>query len=297
MIPSAKLKDEEFVKYFEKKVVNTIKRFKLISSKDKVFVAVSGGKDSTVVLYILNKYFPKKVNAITINALIGNYSLENLKNIKDFCKKQKIKLNIISFRDEFGYSLCYIRQRLNKKGIKLKSCTICGILKRYLLNKYSEKHKATKLVTGHNMDDECQNILMNLFKNHMELSARLGPITGIQKNKKFVPRIKPLYLCYEDEVERYSKIMDFPVKYGYCPCSHDAFRRFVASTIDSYEEKEFSEKNILIKQNIIDDFLKNIPKMKKYYSSNIQQKYCENCREPSQGDICRTCQILEHLKK
>ena len=86
MIPSTKLKDEEFVKYFEKKVIDTIKKFELISPKDKVFVAVSGGKDSTAVLYILNKYFPKKVEAITINALIGNYSLENRKNIKEFCK-------------------------------------------------------------------------------------------------------------------------------------------------------------------------------------------------------------------
>ena len=38
--------------------------------------------------------------------------------------------------------------------------------------------------------------------------------------------------------------MKFPVKYGYCPCSHDAFRRFVAETLDSYDEKNQNAKHL-----------------------------------------------------
>ena len=39
----------------EKKVVETIKKYDLIGDGDKVVVALSGGKDSTSVLYILRK--------------------------------------------------------------------------------------------------------------------------------------------------------------------------------------------------------------------------------------------------
>jgi len=39
----------------EKKIVDTIKKYKLMKKSDKVVVALSGGKDSTSVIYILKK--------------------------------------------------------------------------------------------------------------------------------------------------------------------------------------------------------------------------------------------------
>ena len=41
---------QHFIDYFEKKVKRTIKKFDLFSLKDKIGVAVSGGKDSTTCL-------------------------------------------------------------------------------------------------------------------------------------------------------------------------------------------------------------------------------------------------------
>ena len=39
----------------EKQVRETIEKYKLLDKKDKIAVALSGGKDSTTVLYILHK--------------------------------------------------------------------------------------------------------------------------------------------------------------------------------------------------------------------------------------------------
>ena len=47
--------DTGFIEDIEKKVEYTIEKFRLFSKGEKVGVAVSGGKDSTVCLYILNK--------------------------------------------------------------------------------------------------------------------------------------------------------------------------------------------------------------------------------------------------
>ena len=57
-VQSNRCKDH-FVAYFEKKALDCIDDFKLIEKKDKVCVAVSGGKDSLTVLHILKKWFVK----------------------------------------------------------------------------------------------------------------------------------------------------------------------------------------------------------------------------------------------
>lgn len=273
----------------EKKVKATIKKYNLLNKKDKIAVAASGGKDSTAVLHILKKS-GYDVSAVTVDVDMGNYTKINLKNLKEFCKKQKIPLYYLSIREEFKGSVCYLRDALKAKGIKLTSCAVCGVLRRYLINKAAKELKADKLVTGHNLDDEAQAVMMNFFRNTLQLSARLGPETGVSKNKKFVQRVKPMYFIREDEITKYSKIMKFPVNYEICPCSREVFRRFVGNTLNKYEKKEPK-----IKENIIDNFLKILPKLKNKYKKE-KAGICEKCGEPSQGKICRTCQIISSVK-
>ncbi|MBT3406204.1 TIGR00269 family protein [Candidatus Woesearchaeota archaeon] len=279
--------DAKFLEKVESKVQDSIKKYSLFAKKDLVGVAVSGGKDSTVCLHILKK-LGYKVEALTIDAAIGNYTKVNLDNLIQVCDDLKVKLHIVSFRDEFGKSLCYMRSILNEKGYKYSSCMLCGILKRYLINKYSKKYKFNYLTTGHNLDDEAQAFIMNLVRGDMNLAFKKGPKTGSSNAKGFVQRVKPLYDISEKEIIRYSKIMKFPVNYEICPCSTNAYRRGFLNILNDLEEKQ---KNV--KQNIVDFHQWVMSHDKRTETVNIPS--CKLCGEPTSGEICRTCTIFQEI--
>jgi len=280
-----------FLSYFEQKVRKTIRRFRLISPKDKMAVAVSGGKDSTVLLYVLRR-LGYNVDAITVDAVIGNYTKKNLKNLREVCGKHGIKLHELSFREEFGYSLCYLRDVLKANGHSFSSCMLCGILRRYLLNKYARTLGFDCIATGHTLDDEAQAVLMNIFRNDQTRLLRQGPVSGLKESPHFVRRIKPLYLCAEAETTAYSKIMRFPVQYTRCPCSVNAYRKDFRDFLEGFSRKQPDVCNKIV--NFYIDTILPLKEIEKTASCSVGT--CELCGEPSSRSVCRKCQLVLAMK-
>jgi tRNA-5-methyluridine54 2-sulfurtransferase len=281
--------DNKFAHYVEKKVRNTIRKYSLFTPKDKIGMAVSGGKDSTACLNILHR-LGYSIEAITVDAKIGCYTEKNLENITTVCKKLDIPLHVISFRKEFGMSLCHMKTLLESHGHELASCMVCGTLRRWLLNKYSKKYGFDVLVTGHNMDDEAQAILMNVFRNDTKLAVRQGPVSGIVQSDKFVRRVKPLYLVKEEEIIRYTKLKEFPVHYGICPCATDAYRREYVNMLNVFEEKHPNVKNNIVR------FHETLIASQKADQEPGKINECITCQEPASQEKCKACQILEKVK-
>ncbi len=277
-----------FLRYFEKKALKTIAKHNLISKKDLVAVACSGGKDSMSLLYILSKLAKKrdiKIVAVAIDEGIKGY--RELENLKRYCTTNNIKLKIYSFKKEFGFTLDNVVKKIND----LNPCSVCGVLRRRLLNKAAVELKANKLATAHNLDDESQSVMMNYMRGNLERSTRLGPITSVVKDNRFVPRIKPFYFLTEKETATYAYLKLFPVKFGECPYSVDSFRGEVRDLINEIEKRHSGTKNA-----IINSFLGLLPCLKDAYNGSKVKK-CMHCGEPSSGEICNTCLIINKLKK
>ncbi len=275
---------EHFIEYFENKVNDTISKYGLLSTDDKIVIAASGGKDSLVVMHIVKKLFGN-VDAIVIDEGIEGSRDVAIGHLKKFCKDNNIKLKIISFEKEFGKDMdkiMYVKQKFN-------SCHICGTLRRSLLNKYSKGYD--KIVTGHNLDDECQAILVNLFRGNPSLLPRLGPMTGLKKFAKFfTQRVKPLYFLKEEEILLYAKLKNFAFDESKCKYAGKSYRWTVKQLLNDYEKEHKGTK-----QNIIDNFLKVLPKLKQQFHTDEEPNQCKKCGQPAKGEICKCCEILEEV--
>lgn len=268
----------------ESKVKQTLKKIKL-NKKDKILVALSGGKDSTVVAYLLKK-FGYNIEGFHIDLSMGKYSEKCLGSVKKLCDDLGINLHLYDIRKEMGSSMCYIRSSIqtSQKGKGLKNCAICGVIKKWVMNREARKLKVDKIATGHNLDDEAQTFLMNIFKGSPELSANSGPITKNVKDKKFITRIKPLFYIDENEIRKYSRQKKLPVIYEKCPCALDSYRIQIRKFVDGLTTKQ--KENIM---NNFDRLIENIQKLK----TTERLNYCEVCGEPSRNKICKMCGLFE----
>ncbi len=284
-----------FIDYFEEKVFKTIKKYQLVGRQEVLCVAASGGKDSLTVLYLTKKYIEKNQLNVSLFALaidegIANYRAKTLEDLKQFCDEYNIVLHVVSTKEEFGATLDEAYPIVNR-GTKKKPCNVCGVWRRYLLNKHARRLGATKVITGHNLDDEAQAIMMNMFKANTDLAAHLGPVSGVYEHGLFVQRVKPLYMCLEKETRLYALLKGFQVEFTECPYSNEGFRSQIQDMLNDFEAKYRGTK-----QGIINSFLAMLPLLKekaKQQEEEIQQ--CVKCGEPAHQEVCNACKIVEVL--
>jgi uncharacterized protein (TIGR00269 family) len=280
-----------FLGYFENKVYKTINKYSLIHQDDVVCVATSGGKDSINTLYLINRYcieYKIRFFALAIDEGIHDYRDKTLEDLRNFCKSNSIILHIASFKEYFKDTLDNMMIKTDKRP-----CTICGIFRRTLLNRKARELGATKLATGHNMDDEAQSFLMNILLGNMSHNASLGPITGLAGNEKFIQRIKPLYFMTEKESRLYALLKGFDIGFTECPNIGQSFRMIIRDELNSIEHSLPGAKN-----GIINSFNEILPTLKEYYGKQKSKRifnYCIKCGDACSQEVCNACRLEEEL--
>jgi len=271
----------------EKEVVGTIREYKLFGKSDRVVVALSGGKDSTSILYILKK-LGYDVHGLMIDLCLGKWSEIHKMNMRRFCGGIDVPLTVVDLKEEMGQGICFIKAVLKKrKG--LTGCSVCGTVKRWVLNRWARKLGGDVLVTGHNLDDEAQNVLMNFLKGNVFLGARSAPKTGVSgyggmgvsdaNGSGFVQRVKPLFFVPESEIRKYAEARGFDILYDRCPCAFGTYRVETRDWMSNVSDGE--------KLRIVSGFMDLGLKVE-----GKELGKCVECGEPASSDVCGFCGII-----
>lgn len=266
----------------EKQVKETLDKINL-SKKEKILVAISGGKDSAVTAYLLSK-LGYNIEGLFIDLGTGKYSNNCKKNAQELCNRLKIKLNIYDLKKESGSSIKEYWKKTKNKN--LCNCVVCGIIKKDILNKEARKLKFDKIATGHHLNDESTTFIMNILKGSPQLSFNSGVLTkkiSFAKIQKFVPRLKILFYIDEKDIKKYAIKKKLIFSKEICPYRNNPYRIQIKNFIDNLSKKE--------RKNIIKNFEKLKPKIKKLSSDKMN--FCELCGEICRKKICKKCSLIK----
>ncbi|MFP4050227.1 MAG: TIGR00269 family protein [Thermoplasmata archaeon] len=278
---------EHFKNFFETRVFKEFRKQVDIGRGKKVAVAVSGGKDSIVALRIIHKILGERrdseIYGITIDEGIEGYRPKSLKIAEDEYEKLGIEYDIVSFKDRFDLPL----DKILEQNIGMP-CSVCGVLRRWIMNKMAKEAGADFLATGLNLDDTSQSILMNFCRADIEKLARLGPHKKVKEG--LVPRIAPLRNTPEKESYLYAMVSDMEIHEQECPYSDEALRGLYRDIIGQLEDNTPGARfAILSSYDKLEDMLR------KEFSGDGELQECVSCGEPTINEKCKTCKLVDKL--
>ncbi|NLW92407.1 MAG: tRNA 2-thiocytidine(32) synthetase TtcA [Syntrophomonadaceae bacterium] len=180
-------------------------KYHLVESGDKIAVAMSGGKDSIVMLYFLDlllKHTPLlfEIKPLYLDMGFGNDAAA----IASFCR-------------DIGYELIIQESNVGKVVFENKKsdnpCALCSHLRRGALCRLASAHDCNKLALGHHMDDVVNTLFMSmLYEGRYHV---FKPITHLDRADLYA--IRPLIYVEEKDIRALCTYLEIqPVK-NLCP--------------------------------------------------------------------------------
>jgi tRNA 2-thiocytidine biosynthesis protein TtcA len=199
----------------EKKVLGEIveanRNYNLIRPGDEILIAVSGGKDSLVLAYLLEKLrrrvpFVFGVSAVTLDM---NFSSKQKKQLSSWMEKQQIQYSIQS-----NNILTTVENVVPPDKIP---CSACARFRRGVLYNHAFEQKKV-LALGHHADDAIETLLMNIF-----FSGKIQALPPVLiSNDKRNRLIRPLIMVRECSIVELQKTLEIPVVSD-CDCPGTEF--------------------------------------------------------------------------
>ncbi|KUG04811.1 trna(cytosine32)-2-thiocytidine synthetase [hydrocarbon metagenome] len=208
-----------------KQLRNANLNYNLIENDDRIAVGISGGKDSLVMLYLLQllkKYTPLDFTLHPILLDLGWNIDASL--MVDFCHSQGTTLHIE--RTNIGEVVFNYRQEKNP-------CALCSHLRRGALNRTAKLLGCNKLALGHHADDVVTTLFISmLFEGHYNV---FKPSTYLDRVGLTV--IRPMIYISERDIQLLSQSQNIPVIDKSCPADGNTKRDEVNSLLDEIENR------------------------------------------------------------
>jgi cytoplasmic tRNA 2-thiolation protein 1 len=276
------------------KAKKTISKYNMLSFGDSVAIALSGGKDSSSLLYVMSEItrgHGSKLQALTIDEGIRGYRDESIRNARELAEKLSIPLLTCSYEEFFGFSLDEALEQRSAKRIGVTSCGICGPLRRRSIDEAALKLGANVVATAHNLDDVLQTFFINLHSGDAERIKWLSPSFKKSTQKFKLRRVKPFLEIYEQELAFFAYINQLPFQSEPCPYMNEGIRTEIRNHLNDLERKHPGTKYSTLRTILeLSDGLaisEVLPKK--------EPRFCEKCGSVSTGDICSVCKTLSQF--
>jgi len=185
--------------------------FDLIQNKDRILVALSGGKDSWTLLHVLESLRQRApVNfslfAVTVHPGFPGFQTGPIE----------------AYLHERGYEYRIVHAPIHEIMLKkLKPedtpCSLCARIRRGVLYTQAIEHGCTKVALGHHSDDFIETLLLNQFYNGT--IKAMAPLVHAEDGRNVV--IRPLVYVHEDVIIRFASMARFPITCCACPSCGD----------------------------------------------------------------------------
>ncbi|KAF8756791.1 hypothetical protein HU200_011048 [Digitaria exilis] len=266
---------ECFYVVFEDEIHQTIANNSLFKAGERVAIGASGGKDSTVLAYVLSELnrrynYGLDLFLLSVDEGITGYRDDSLETVKRNEIQYGLPLKIVSYKDLYGWTMDDI-----VKAIGLKTIVHSA------LDRGAALLKADKIVTGHNADDIAETVLLNILRGDI---ARLSRCTFITTGEDGpIPRCKPFKYTYEKD------IVIYPFYEIYRIYSPNAYRGFAREFIKDLER---------MRPRAILDIIKSGENFRISTTTRMpEQGTCECCGYISSQTLCKACVLLDGLNR
>ena len=208
------------------KVIDTIKRYNLIQSGDKLVLGVSGGPDSISMLNILKEIKEEwqfQIYVAHINHMIRKEADDDETYVQQYCENNNI---------QFFVKRVNVQEIAN---IQKMGTEEAGRNIRYeFFEEVLQKVGANKIAIAHNKNDKIETIVMNLLRG-----SGLSGLKGIEPIRE-QRIIRPLIECERQEIEQYCEQYKLEPRIDKTNFENDYTRNKIRNIVIPYIKNEFN---------------------------------------------------------
>ncbi len=200
-----------------------VQDYKMISDGDRIFVGLSGGKDSVLLLAALaayRRFSPQRFElaAITVDMGFKDTPISENDALSEYCREIGVERHIL--KTDIAEIVFEARQEPNP-------CSLCAKFRRGALNSEIIRLGGGKLALGHNADDVAETALMSLL-----YEGRFSCFTPTAyMDKSGVELIRPFIYIEECDIIGAVNRLGLPVVKNPCPANHATKREYMKELI------------------------------------------------------------------
>jgi tRNA 2-thiocytidine biosynthesis protein TtcA len=231
----------EFNKLRKRLVRNTreaLDKFGMVRPGEKWLVALSGGKDSYGLLALLLDL--KWRGLLPVELLACNLD-QGQPNFPKHILPEFLERLGIEHRIEYKDTYSIVTDKLPQGATY---CSLCSRLRRGNLYRVAREEGCSALVLGHHRDDSLETFFMNMFHGG-KLAAMPAKLVNDEGD---LAVLRPLIYCAEEDLQRFSDAMQFPI----IPCdlcgSQDGLERnAMKAMLTDIEKRMPGRKDVMIR--------------------------------------------------